>query len=305
MITLNGEKGLIRVESWDDIESRPGFVADMNPVEHRLDTIIGRYIFRDRIHCGLSNCHTPHAKGYIVVTTDGYETNIGKDCGKREFGVDFDTLSRQFDRDITEAENRERLWSFSFTLEQYEECVADLRKRPFGADWAYKRSRSLVSVGREIPDSLVRRLHSMIKTRTAAITRARVATEEEAEEKEAATGRTIPRPAYVEESVGQLDGLAALYPENDIRELLIIDIETNLRMFREKEIDSMTFSELKKWVKWVDSIDSTLEKAEWSIAQARNLLRPENLRQLQEVLEDGDERRAFLTFLRKLEHDSA
>lgn len=57
----------------------------------------------------------------------------------------------------------------------------------------------------------------MIKTRSAAITRDRVATEEEAEEQEAIAGRSIPRPAYVEESVGQLDGIAALYPENDIR----------------------------------------------------------------------------------------
>jgi len=305
MITLNGEKGLIRVESWEDIASRPGFVVDMNPSEHKLHAIIGRYIFKDRIRCGLSNCHTPHAKGYIVVTTDGYETNIGKDCGKREFGVDFDTLSRQFDRDIADAENRERLWSFAFGIEQLEERIAAIRKESFGADWSYKWSRALVTPGRELPDSLVRQFHSMIKTRSAAITIARVATEKEVEEKEASAGSAMPRPFYVEETVGQLDGIAALYPENDIRQLLILDIEQNLQSFKSKGVDDMSSAELKRWSKWVDSTESTIERAELSVKHARQLLRPENLRQMNETLDRAEDRKMLSAFLHKLEREFA
>lgn len=78
MITLNTDKGLIRIEAWEDVESRPGFVKNLDPTKHELASIIGRYILKEPIRCGLSNCHTPHAKGYIVTTKEGHETNIGK-----------------------------------------------------------------------------------------------------------------------------------------------------------------------------------------------------------------------------------
>jgi hypothetical protein len=39
---------------------------------------------------------------YVVATTHGIETNIGKDRGKTYFGVNFETMSKQFDRDIRE-----------------------------------------------------------------------------------------------------------------------------------------------------------------------------------------------------------
>ncbi len=107
MITLNSDRGLVQIDSWTDIETRPGFVKDLDPTAHKLKSIIGRYVFSDRIRCGLSNCHTPHAKGYIVVTEDGHETNIGKDCGKTYFGVDFEILSGQFERDLAASQNRE------------------------------------------------------------------------------------------------------------------------------------------------------------------------------------------------------
>ncbi len=78
----------------------------MNSSEHQLEAIIGRYSFLDKIKCGLSNCHTPHGRGYIVTTKAGLQTNIGKDCGKTYFGVDFETLPKKFDRDMTAAESR-------------------------------------------------------------------------------------------------------------------------------------------------------------------------------------------------------
>ncbi|MEF9443407.1 hypothetical protein OWT26_25875 [Burkholderia sp. 1A5] len=107
LITINTDKQLIRVDTWDAILERAGFTNDLDPKQHELKAIIGRYAFRDKLRCGLSSCHTPHNRGYIVVTKSGLETNIGKDCGKTHFGVDFNDMSRQFERDVTEKENRE------------------------------------------------------------------------------------------------------------------------------------------------------------------------------------------------------
>ena len=147
MITLNTDNGLVRVERWEDIETLPGYVNDLNPSQHKLKTIRGRYLFKDYIKCGLSNCHTPHGKGYIATTTDGLTTNIGKDCGKKDFGVDFETLSDQFDRDVTAAENRDRLGSFSFQLEEFEDRIRQLREGQSGADWVHKKSQHLLRPG--------------------------------------------------------------------------------------------------------------------------------------------------------------
>src|SRR3546814_4713524 len=84
MITINGEKGFVRIESWDDIESRPGFAKDIDPRSVKLKAIIGSYTFSDYIPCGLSTCHQPHGNGFLVVTVDGRETNIGRICGRSE-----------------------------------------------------------------------------------------------------------------------------------------------------------------------------------------------------------------------------
>lgn len=212
MITLNTNKGLIRIEVWDEIESRLGFVKNLNPAEHKLDSIIGRYIFKDKIRCGLSNCHTPHAKGYIVATKDGHETNIGKDCGKTYFGVDFETLSRKFDRDITEAENREKLWSFSFQLEELENKINQLRESNKGADWVHKNSRPLVIPNKGCPEEVVRRISSMIKARINVLSTQREATAQEIERLETLENRKLQRPYYVDEPIAEIAGNSSALP---------------------------------------------------------------------------------------------
>jgi hypothetical protein len=106
MITLNGEKELTRIHDWADILARPGFDGQLDPNAHELEAIIGSYALRDKIPCGLSNCRTPHGRGYLVATKDGRTTNIGKDCGRVYFGVDFETMLSQFTRDIAAKEHR-------------------------------------------------------------------------------------------------------------------------------------------------------------------------------------------------------
>ena len=300
MITLNTNKGLVRIESWDEIEFRPGFVKDLNPSEHKLVSIIGRYIFKEKIRCGLSNCHTPHAKGYIVATTDGHETNIGKDCGKREFGVDFDTLSKKFDRDIAQKENRERLWSFNFQLEELEKRITELRRETNGADWVNKHVSSLLNNNRGCPDEIVRRITTMVKARSNVISKQREATKQEIEDREAIENRTLPRPYYVEEQIAELTGLDALYPENDLRELLVKDLEENIKAFKETDIDKMTHEQLNYWVKWVSKVELTFERAKGIVESGNRLLSMNNLSLFLQILAKQEEVKQFRNFLRGL-----
>ena len=71
MITLSRERGFVRIASWNDIESVPGFTADIDPKTVKLKEIIGSYTFDALIPCGLSTCHQPHGNGFLVATADG------------------------------------------------------------------------------------------------------------------------------------------------------------------------------------------------------------------------------------------
>lgn len=301
MIVLNIAKELVKVENWEDIESRPGFTKDLDPKSHILDAIIGRYAFKDKIRCGLSNCHTPHARGYIVVTKDGRETNIGKDCGHTYFGVDFDTLSAKFDRDFTEKENRDKLWSFTFKLEELNAQIATLRKQSRGADWIYHLTRPLVGSTKELPTEIVRRVNTMVKSRQPILYRQREATTQEVENLEAMQGRKIDHPYYIDESIAEITGLEALYPENDLKDLLVIELEEKLKSFEDQDIDSMGFEALRQWAKWIGTIEATLERATQAVASGRRLLQTGNLQPLGQILRDTKDASLLRQYLKRLE----
>jgi hypothetical protein len=303
MITLNGEKELLRITSWDDVLTRPDFDDRLNPDDHELASIIGSYVFAEKIACGLSNCRTPHSRGYLVATKSGRVTNIGKDCGANYFGVDFEDMSRQFDRDIANKENRERLWSFSFQLDGLQAQIAKLRKDSpdgRGADWAHKRSRALVQLNQGCPAAVVQRVIAMLRTGDSEVRTQREATADEARLMALASGRELRGPQYVEGSAGRVAHLDALSKENDLRELLIVDLEENLRAFAPLDIDQLTPAELKRWVKWAAGAPFTLERAEASLGICRKMLTATNLSPLEAVISDVSDMDNFRAFLASL-----
>lgn len=300
MITLNTEQGLINVDNWDEVKELPGFVTDLNPSEHQLESIIGRYSRKEKINCGLSNCHTPHGKGYIVKTKKGLLTNIGHVCGKSYFGTDFETMTKQFIRDITASEDRNYLWSFDFQIEDLEGVLEDMLKRPRGAEWVYKKTRSLVSANGVCPIEIVRRITSMVRAGTNILTIPRVATQTEIEILEAKQVRRVQRPHIIEEPVAEIAGIRALYPENDLRAMLVLDLGDKLASFKEKDIDSLSFDELRHWAKWANSVENTLVKARTAITLGAALLSPDNLEPFIKVLATRDEIALFRSYLKGL-----
>ena len=267
---------------------------------HTLDAIIGRYAFADKVPCGLSNCHQPHGKGYIVVTKDGRETNIGKHCGKTYFGVDFETLSNKFDRDITEKENREKLWSFFFRSDEVALQVATIRNEEHGANWVYKYTINLQNI-REIPPKVVRRLGSMVKARDPRLTLEREATDEEMAQLEQAQGRRLPRPQYTSVSIGEIAGLDVFYPENNLRVLLVDEVEERIKALNAANIDTLTYEQLRKWSKWLGGLEAVLDWAVQTVRSGRVLLRQSNLSPLSEAVElNTEDHQHFHKFLKHL-----
>lgn len=300
MIVLNTAKELTHIEKWEDVTSRVDYREDVDPKQHELESIIGRYVIPEKVRCGLSNCRTQHARGYLVGTKSGVVTNIGRDCGKVYFGVDFEELSAKFERDMTEKENRAKLDSLSFRIDDIKKQIEQLRRQEHGADWANRNIGRLTSSPKDVPSIVSRHLSQMIKERQPVIRLQREATGEEVARMEAAQGKSLPRPQYIEEPVGQIDGFDALYPENNLRQLLVLDLEENIKVFETLNVDTMSFAELKKWAKWEASIEPTMERASHAVQRNGQLLTEANLRPLVRLLDDRDEEALFQKFLRQL-----
>jgi hypothetical protein len=300
MITLNGEKELTRIHDWADILARPGFDGKLNPNAHELEAIIGSYALRDKIPCGLSNCRTLHGRGYLVATKDGRTTNIGKDCGRVYFGVDFETMLSQFTRDIAAKEHRERLWSFSFRWDEINTAVASMRKGDAGepgADWVHKKSRALLVLNSGFPAPIVRRVVHLLRTGGDEVMGVREANREEIAREETMSGRTVKRPHYVEAVIGRIGYLDALRSEHDLREILIVDLETNLKAFADLDIDNLSPSQLSYWSKWSGGVELSLERAGESTRMGRALLTPENLAPLATLVSEPAEVAQFKAYL--------
>ena len=82
--------------------------------------------------------------------------------------------------------------------------------------------------------------------------------------------------------------------------MLVVDLEQHLKSFRTKDIDTMTFEELRHWVKWIGTVDKTIENAVGSISRGRELLRFDNLIAFEKILAKQDDKNAFRTYLKSL-----
>ncbi|MBT2119679.1 hypothetical protein KK141_21345 [Dyella sp. LX-66] len=299
MITLTTDKGLVRLESWDDVLSRPGFVTDLNPRKVKLERIIGSYALFPFLPCGLSSCHRSHGKGYLVATSDGRETNIGKDCGKRHFDVVFERLSKAFDRDLRNKERRETLVALQHRIPAIEERIAALMDGTCGARWINKYAGRLRDPVKGPPTTVIAIVDGLVRRRSGALTRSRVATAEDLDHMRAVGQRIQPGDNYIEEVVGQLDGVATLYKENDLRRLLVLGM-ANLATVKALDVDGAKEKTLRDLAKWNESIEPTLAQAAEVIALGRRLLTQENLRRLLPMLSNKEDRQGFNAFLAEL-----
>lgn len=289
MITLNSEKELVRIESWDDVESRPGFVTDVDPTLVELESIIGSYVFLEDQQCGLSNCHQPHKRGYLVSIKGGHETNIGNVCGKNNFGVDFETLRRRFDRDVRIKTHREILEAYKSRLQEYEDHLESLLNEHHGAIWINKWLTNIRTRGRGFPEPAQAELVRMIRDGNPALTIERRATEREIDALEAAEGRELPRPHFIASEVGTLNGFACLGEAGDLRSLLVLDVKAGLSRLQQLSVENASEHQLAMEVRWVGELDSKLERANALVEAGRRFLTKQNLMQFSQVLDQEDQ----------------
>lgn len=304
MITLNTEKGLVRIESWEDIEARPGFTPLLDPKTIKLKDVLARYIFNFDIPCGLTNCRTPHKRGFLVVATDGRETNLGRVCGKREFGADFQALSKIFVAAERAQRNREFLWEVKNRLPTITAELAALKFGDYSAGWVNTRISHLTGKSGSLPQPIVNAVRQVVRRGDGALMAQRTVTKEEREALATAgevTGlnRSNRISDFVEVQVGQLDGFAALAPGNGLREVLAA-IEPFLSTLADADIDGLADKQLRELSKTGADLEPNLSRLGIAIAAGRRLLVRRNLQQLSRFATSRAEEKQFDLFLREL-----
>lgn len=306
MITLNSERGFVQVENWEEVLGLPGFTTDIDHTKKKLISIIGRYLLADKVHCGLASCRTPHGRGFIV-TVDGEEiTNIGKDCGKTHFGVDFVTLSRSFIRDAVNAERREALTAFQLSIPNLRDYINDLRTTKRG-DWIFK-TLQLFRSPNNCPKKIRDTLSTMVRERHGRLMKERQETESEAAAREAMKLQSReadqddeearkPRRLSVLDQIALIEGLPILYPEHDLRNLLVCDVLPQLLIIESLTVAGLSDAQLRDHARWIGSKDEKIARAERAIAEGVKFLRRPNLTPFMQLLDHRSDRQAFSRLL--------
>lgn len=122
---------------------------------------------------------------------------------------------------------------------------------------------------------------------------------------EAMQGHNISRPHIISEPVAEIIGLQALYAENDLRALLVLDLEAKLHAFKDKDIDALTYDELRHWTKWADTVENILEKAANAVSLGGDLLTQSNLKPFSRILTKKEDIALFNTYLKGLTFDGS
>ena len=266
MIALTIEKGFREISTWNEVFEMPGYTNSLNPEKEELKQILGKYEFLTYEKCGLSNCGTPHGKGYIVETASGKLTNIGSYCGKKHFSVEFENLSRVFDRHYKDYKARERIEAYQKTINSKFSEVYSIENDFGSIDTAYKVQQFFKGKSKNYPKTFVQKLSKMVKDNDPNIYIDRMLSKGEIDAREASGQINVPK--YERVIANSITGLNFLYEYNDLRLLYVIDFKNPLEEFQKLNIDNLLSKDLDFWSKKIGEIDG-------------------NIRRIREVMEEG------------------
>jgi hypothetical protein len=267
-------EAFVEVPSWHDVVSRPLFVEEIDPKGEKPVEVMAAYTFKnDEIRCGLKDCHQPHDYGFLVRTSKGNETNIGRICGRNIFGAEFTALANRF-------REKERLRTYkqgiNAALERKIEVLArveTLKNQQYGANWLY---RSLRNFRANYPADLVRNLTDRARRGEPVIEQVRERSKAEIEMAQVANpSANVESLRYETIRIGSLQGLDIF--ATDIRKILINQVEKQFSELDQLNFVSIKRTQLRELYSWAHSLDDTLAEAELLIGAGQSFFEPENL----------------------------
>jgi hypothetical protein len=217
--------------------------------------------------------------------------------------VDFKQLSKVYDRSVTEFNNRLSVSAFVMRIPDLKESIEELRKSHKGADWINKTLGTLVHHNRGCPDIIVDTLIRMVRARDNTIETSRVATQQELEQiaiQQRKKVKELPKPQYVQDQIGVLEGLSALYPENNLRDIIVIALEQQIDELEKIDIDSADYNTVKYWAKWCSDFEQSFDHAQDIVQEGRKLLSHANLELLLPLATDLQDAKTYRSFIKQV-----
>lgn len=256
-----------------DFRERPRYREDVDPTQTKPIKILAPYSFSEGTRCGLKNCHQSHFSGYLVRTADCMETNIGWQCGRKHFGVEFVMMRRRFDREEKTRRYSARLQETAANLDQLLERLNSMADQRFGGKWLYS---GLIQFSRLYPLEIVTMLRQRGLQRELVVTEARRRTPEELAAARATNPGVDPENLrYVPERRGTLRGLSIFTV--DVYKWPLRQLVLELNEFRSLNIGGLKFNALSRWYKWATELEQRLNQCELMIDEGRKFFQTDNL----------------------------
>ena len=268
IIVSEDGKSLVKIQSWDDVIERPGYTPKVNPESIKLKKIIGRYHIPIQHPCGISSCGTSHNKGYLVVCEGGIETNIGHRCGKRIFGVEFQTLEKTFTKDTNAQRYRQRIGEVKNQLPNFKGSIEYLRSGENQAYWCIEKVRQYATTGFE--ENTLKALRDRARRGEAVVSKSVALT---AAERQAAGGKTNFR----DDRIGIISGLSAFISYKKLKTIVDVQLGSELEAFEELDEDRLNFSELRRWNNWANMVEKRMRSARDIIQDCQRFVTPSNI----------------------------
>ena len=281
---------IVLIERPDQLWSRENFHEEVHVGHDQLEQLIGYYVFRDKIQCGLAHCRTPHYQGFLAVLKGGKETNIGNICGAKHFGGDFRLLRKQLNRHRSRLEKLNRVRELLDTMPEIQRVVDGLDPR------VRRLGQMIRTLRREWPDDVVRTLLDMAKRGSGELVvarRSKKQTDDDDSEiermfrqssaSERLAGRSGDSPSYITRTVGRLEGFEIFTDKNSLtsvyRDAITRPFE-ELKAIEAADVELLTKKTLDRLAEWASSFDRIVGEAESVLAAGDRFFQRRNLDQL-------------------------
>ena len=262
-----------------DLLSRPLYQSTINLGDSKLSEVLTQYHFDEPYACGLSTCRTPHQEGFLVLTDDGVETNIGGICGRRIFGDDFAikaNLQAQRARLKYQTETLQEVRNNKTSLISR---IADLLDRPYGIKWS---EHTLKDFKEAIGHTVFSKLRDKARRNDPVVERTRAATQDERDRYQVANFGGKPLQ-FITEKVGDISGLDFL--NHDCLRALI-ELKDKLHALDYLDVKALPSKTRKDWVDWAGGIERTFSICEGANASALRFFTQENFKLLPALSDD-------------------
>ncbi|MFP2768071.1 hypothetical protein [Oceanisphaera sp. KMM 10153] len=308
MIVIRSTGGIDKSKSWEQITSDQSFVLDLNPKQEKLLSIFGYYEIADKKRCGLSTCHAPHIKGYLVTTESGVKTNIGHQCGTNHFNIDFQQLVNDFHKFMEFEVAKETILKTKSEYSETKDKIDKILNGQRGAKWANKKLSQTFDKSK-VGESAAKILSDLRRSSSGELYIQGKASEAEVEMQLKNNPKMHRDDAkFIDRSVGIVQYVDVIVERDKLKNLLITDSLEVLNAVFQCDIGNTSTPDLKSLAKKANQIQKNISESETFVLRAKKFLAHENLKPIRLKLEKDKQysikdSEHFITFLESIYKD--